>query len=458
MNIKGLQSIIIGVLLLAAAPMWAQANDPAQGEPAANGVDHPEDRMQTPPPVTGAAFPVAFAAQERSNLLEYGVAFTTAYSDNVLGGMAAHPVSDISYSVAPTVAIDATTPRLHWIGTYAPGFTFYQRTSARNESDHNASFDFQYRLSPHVTLGARDSFMKSSNVFNQPDFGTTGPVTGGAQIPNFSVIPPIADRLSNSGSADLTYQFALNGMIGASGTFTNLHYPNPSQVPGLFDSSSQGGSAFYSLRLSKMHYLGVTYQYQRLLAYPTSGQSETQTHAVLFFYTIYPSPHSSISFFGGPQYSDTLQPPVSPLNLRLPEARAWTPAAGGSMNWQGRLTTLAVSYSHLISGGGGLAAAVHMDSATASIRRQIHRSLSGSVSGSYAENKMIGNLFAGTYNGHSISGTAEVEQLVGSHLSVALGYTRLHQVYSGVTAIALNPDTNREFITISYRFSRPVGR
>ena len=300
MNMKRLQSIFIGVLLLAAVPSWSQANDPAQGEPAANGVDHPEDRMQTPPPVTGAAFPATFAAQERSNLLEYGVAFSTAYSDNVLGGMAPHPVSDISYWVAPTIAIDTTTPRLHWIGTYAPGFTFYQRTSARNESDHNASFDFQYRLSPHVTLGARDSFMKSSNVFNQPDFGTTGSVTGGAQIPNFSVIPPIADRLSNSGSADLTYQFALNGMIGASGTFTNLHYPNPSQVPGLFDSSSQGGSAFYSLRLSKMHYLGVTYQYQRLLAYPTAGQSETQTHAALLFYTIYPTSHSSISFFGGP--------------------------------------------------------------------------------------------------------------------------------------------------------------
>src|SRR5690348_9544338 len=111
---KRLQYIFIGVLVLAVTPLWSQAADPAQPGSGANVADHPEDRMQTPPPVTGAAFPAEFATQERSNLLEYGVAFTTAYSDNVLAGLAGHPVSDISYSIAPTIAIDATTPRLHW--------------------------------------------------------------------------------------------------------------------------------------------------------------------------------------------------------------------------------------------------------------------------------------------------------------------------------------------------------
>ncbi len=118
------------------------------------------------------------------------------------------------------------------------------------------------------------------------------------------MIAPIADRLSNFGNLAITYQFAANGMVGASGTFTNLHYPNPAQVPGLFDSSSQGGSAFYSLRVSKMHYIGVTYQYQRLLSFPTQGQNETQTQSMLFYYTLYPAVRFSISVFGGPQYAD----------------------------------------------------------------------------------------------------------------------------------------------------------
>jgi hypothetical protein len=448
--------ILFGLLMFVAFPAWSQVDSPSQGGVA--NVEHPEDRMQTPPPVTGAAFPSVLTGEERSNMLEYGVAFTTAYSDNLLAGLADHPVSDISYSVAPTFAIDAKTSRSHWVATYAPGFTFYQKTSAMNESDHYAVFDFQYRLSPHLTFSARDGFTKSSNVFNQPDFGTTGSVAGGAQVPNFSVIAPVADRLSNTGGADLTYQFALNGMIGASGTFMNLHYPNPSQVPGLSDAATQGGSAFYSLRLSKMHYLGVTYQYQRLLSYQTAGDVETQTHAVLFYYTVYPTSHSSISFFGGPQHANTIQPPLPPLNLVVPEAKSWTPAAGASASWQGRLTTFALSYSHVISGGGGLTSAVHMDSGATSIRRQIYRTISGSVSGAYTQNKIIGDMLAGANNGHSISGTAEVEQSLGQYLSLRLGYTRLHQSYAGVSAIALNPDTNREFIAIAYRFSRPLGR
>ena len=457
MIMKRLHYIFIEVLILAAAPVWSQTASSGQPGAVAGAVEYPEDRMQAPPPVTGTTFPTSFAGEEPSNLLEYGATFTTAYSDNVLAGLQENRVSDISYSIAPSIAIDVTRPRLHWIGTYAPGFTFYQRTGNLNEADHNGSFDFQYRLSPHLTFGARDTFTKGSNVFNQPDFAGTETASGGAQVPNSSVIPPIADRLSNLGNVDLTYQFALNGMIGGSGTFTNLHYPNPTQVPGLFDSSTQGGSAFYALRFSKKHYVGVRYQYQRLVSYLPEGLNETQTHAALFFYTVYPTPHASISFFGGPQHAETVQPLVPPLST-VSETRSWTPAAGGSVGWQGRETALALTYAHVIAGGGGLVGAVQMDSATSSIRRQLSKTLSGSLSAGYTQNNVIGDLLGGAYDGHSISGTAAVEQFLGRNLSVRIGYTRLHQTYAGVPAIALNPDTNREFISISYRFSRPLGR
>ncbi len=372
--------------------------------------------------------------------------------------MNGQPVSDVSYSVAPFIALDETTPRLHVVSTYAPGFTFYQRESSLNEADQNASINFQYRLSPHVTFSARDGFQKSSNVFNQPDLASAGAVSGGTQEANFSVIAPIADRLSNTGNVGITSQFAANGMVGASGTFTNLHYPDQAEVPGLSDSSSQAGSVFYSLRISKMHYIGVTYEYQRLLSYPTEGQNETQTHAILFFYTLYPTSRFSVSFFGGPQYSDTVQPPLPSLPIQLPAARAWTPAAGASLSWQARLTNIAVSYSHIISGGGGLIGAVHMDSASASVRQQMTRSLSGSLAGGYVQNDVLASALAGNINGHTVSGTASLQQEFGQHINLQLGYTRLHQDYSSVAVLAATPNTNREFVSISYQFSRPLGR
>lgn len=462
---KVLKKICVGLLLLPVATLWSQVDStPTQSAAAnsasssANNQDNSDSRMQTPPPVSGLSYPTSFSGGERSNYLRAGLTFTSAYTDNAIGSITGTPVSDVSYSIFPTLALDETTSRAHLLLTYAPGFTFYQRESALNQANQNASINFQYRLSPHVTFSAQDGFRKTSNVFNQPDPTSATIVSGGAQVPNFSVIAPIANQLSNFGNVGITYQFALNGMVGASGTFSNLHYPNQAEVPGLFDSSTQGGSAFYSLRLSKMHYIGATYQYQRLLAYPTEGQDETQMHAILFFYTLYATSRFSLSFFGGPQYSDTVQPPFPPLRLQLPASRAWTPAAGGSMSWQGRLTNVALSYSHIISSSGGLIGAVKMDSATASMRQQLARRLSGSVAGMYAQNNVLGSPLAGAMNGYTVSGTASLRQEFGQNINVQLGYTRLHQNYSGVAVLAATPNTNLESISISYQFTRPLGR
>jgi hypothetical protein len=458
-----LKNICVVLSMLIAAPLWSQVETlPAQPAPAYGPAettsDRGSDRMLTPPPVSGQTYPNEPSSEERSNYLRGGLTFTTAYTDNARGSVSGHPISDVSYSVAPFVALAETTTRIQSIFTYAPGFTFYRRDSSLNQADQNASIDFHYRLSPHVAFSVRDAFQKSSNVLNQPNPTSAEAVSGSIQQANSSIIAPIADVVRNAGNIGLSYQFTRNGMVGGSGTFSNLHYPNPAQVPGLYDSSSQAGSAFYSLRISKMHYVGATYQYQRLVSYPTNGLNETQTHALLFFYTLYPTTRFSISFFGGPQHSDTVQVPVPPLNLRIPEARAWTPAAGTSLSWQGRLTNVALSYSHIISGGGGLIGAVKADSASATVSQQITKNLSGFVGGLYAQNNVLGSPLAGASSGHSVSATAALQRQFLEHFNVQLGYTRLHQNYSSVAVIALTPDTNREFIALSYQFSRPIGR
>jgi hypothetical protein len=468
----------LGPALLVAMPVWCQqpasAPDPTMATPAnpAAGPDagsntssdngpvnsNSDDRMVSPPPVSGQSYPTSSVSQEHSNYLRGGLLFTTAYSDNAVGLVNGHPESDVSYSVAPTLAIDETTSRTHFLMTYAPGFTFYQHISSRNETDQNAAIDFQYRLSPHVTFAAHDGFQKSSSVFTQPDLGSAEAVSGGTEGGNFSVIAPVADHLTNAGNVGLTYQFALNEMVGASGTFTNLHYPNQSEVPGLFDAESQGGSAFYALRISKANYFGVAYQYQRLLSFPTQGTNEAQTHAVLLFYTVYPSSRFSISIFGGPQYAD-LGPQFSIAgSAPSPASQSWNPEAGGSLSWQGHTSNVAVSYAHMIAGGGGLIGPVRQDTGSVSIGQELSKTLSASVGGMYAQNDVLGAASLASNNGHTVSGTASLQQRFGQHLSVQLGYTRLHQDYSTVAVLAGAPDTNREFIALSYQFSRGLGR
>ena len=458
-------SVSVGLLLLAGAPLWSQQEDkPSMPAPAvsvgllgaSNDVsanpDPGQDRMLTPPPVSGGSFPVSSTSEERSNYLRGGVTFNTAYSDNVLGATSTTPVSDVSYSVWPTIALDETTSRLHAVLTYAPGFTFYERTTSRNEQDQNLSLALQCRLSPHVTVNLADGFQKSSSVFNQPDQGLAGAVSGTAQEANDSVIAPLADRLSNNGNAGITYQFAPNAMVGASGTFTNLHYPDPSQVPGLYDAASRGGSAFYSYRISQQHYVGVTYQYQELLSYPAEGTNETRTDAFLFFYTFYSAPRFSFSLFGGPQYYSAGTQFLSAAQPAIPASSAWTPSAGASVNWQSLHTGMAVSYARTVSGGGGLIGAVELDSANASLRQQLTRNLSASLAGGYANN---GVLSVASLGGHSISASAALQRQVGEHFNVQAGYTRLHQNYS---FLAANPDTNREWVAVSCQFFRPLGK
>src|SRR5579864_6685511 len=148
------RNLAFGLCLLACVPAWSQTDNTSSREPvpALVGVDsstptntndtapsHSDDRMLISPVVSGQAYPTSLGSGERSNYLRGGLSFTTAYTDNVLGTVNGTPVPDVSYSVFPTIALNETTSRMHTEFTYAPGFTFYQRVSARTEADQNAS-------------------------------------------------------------------------------------------------------------------------------------------------------------------------------------------------------------------------------------------------------------------------------------------------------------------------------
>jgi len=437
------------IAVLAAAPLWSQVAPSA--EPAASGPAPSDDqRMVTPAPVGGEGYSLAFSSEERGNYLRGGLTLLSAYNDNLFTGTNGRPTSDVSYTILPTIALDLFRSRVDGSLSYGPGFTFYQKETSHNEADQNLALNMRFRLSPHVSLSLRDSLQKTSNIFSQSILGSTS-VSASPQQPNDSVIAPLASVLRNTGTAQIEYQFSANAMVGAGGTFSNLHYPNPAQVPGLSDQSSKGGSAFYTARLSGRHYIGLTYQYQMLLASPNQIQNETQTHSVLLFYTVYLQPTLSISFFGGPQHSDTEQ-------KGLPPSRSWSPSTGVSAGWQGKRSSLAVTYSRTITDGGGLPGAVHAYTASAALRQQFTRNWSAGLGASYSNNKVLDSLISPNIGGHSISGNVTLQYALGQHLSVGVGYMRLHQSYSNIPAISTTPNRNQASVSLSYQFRRPLGR
>jgi hypothetical protein len=440
------KQVCLILALVVSIPAWSQVSTADGG--VGLGMT---DQMATPPPVNGDAYPTSVGSEKRSNYLSGGLNFITAYSDNVLGEITSTPVSDVSYSIYPTITIDKASPRLGFTSTYSPGFTLYQHTTSRNQTDQNLGLNFRYRLTPHVTATLQDYLLKTSNVFDQSGSLLAGGISG--SVPgSIGIIAPVADVLTNRANVELTDQFSRHAMIGAQGTFTNQDYLNSSEALGLYDSRASGGSAFYNYRLSRNQYIGATYQYSRILSYPTNAMSEIQTNTVFGFYTIYPKPTFSLSLLGGPQHFEISQPPV-------PAYGSTSPTLTASMGWQGRHTNVAASYSLAISGGGGLVGAFQSNSASVSARRQLARTWTAGGSVGYATVKNVtpSSFLSTLGGGQTIAATVSLQHQLSERFQVECGYNRLRQSYVGIPVISGFPNTNREYIRLSYQFRRPLG-
>jgi hypothetical protein len=438
------------LVLLAAVPAWSQV------QPAAVGDDAPaqdDQQMQTPPPVNNADYPIEVGTEARSNYLRGGLIYTTSYVDNLYVGDGGSAVAETIFTVLPTTSLDQTLPRQHISLTYSPGFTFYQPSSALNEVDQNLNAVYQYRLMPHMTLNAREDFQKSSTSYGSADSIDGGAVPGSLQPLTPGIIAPFAERLTNSASAQSSFQFSPVDMVGASGNLMKLDYPNQAEAAGLFDSNERGGGAFYNRRISPSQYMGLTYQYSWALTTPEGMESETtQTNTIQGFYTIYLRRELSMSISGGGQHYNVIQ-------ASLPSSGAWGPSIMASGGWQGQRFNVAAGFSREVTSGGGLLGVFQSNSGNANLRWQLVRTWTAGISGVYANNKSVTPLsFLYAEGGHSISGQATIQHALNKGLNINLEYDRLHENYGGIPAVSDNPNSDRVMISLAWQFERPLGR
>ena len=372
--------VCLSFALIAAIPGRSQVTIGGGAGPGYTDGLGSSGQMRTPPPVNGDGYPSACRREVRSNYLRLALMETTAYSDNVLGD-AFRPVSDISWLISPTITIDKTTSRQHLTLAYTPGFTIYQQTSVLNQASQFLNFGEAYRLTRHVTLSLQDSFHYTSNFLDQTD-PLAVDVNPVSTAPLYAIIAPVAGQIANGARAELTDQFSMNGMIGASGTFTDLHFLKSTENLGIYDSNSAGGSVFYNRRMSKRHYIGASYEHSETIAYPLNAKSTIQSDTFFLFYTLYLKPTLSFSFSGGPQHYTISQSPY-------PGYGAWSPTLTGSMGWQGRHTNFSATFSRVVGGGGGLVGAFESLYAGASGRWLFARDWSAGFVGTYLNNKNV---------------------------------------------------------------------
>jgi len=439
--------LILVLLLLGVAPLWSQVEPSASGGSTSTDDD---SRMTIPPPVSGEAFPTTGTAEERSNFLSGGLTFVAAYDDNVFAGGESTPISDRTYSILPTIMLDETTPRRHSSLSYSAGFIFYQPTTALNTVEQSAGLDFRYRFSPHTSIGVYDSFQQSSNVFSESSPLSGGLGGGETGTDGIIVIAPFASQYLNSANVVFSYQFGADGMIGGSGTSNVLNFPNLTQVPGLYNSTSEGGSGFYTRRLTGAQYIGVTYKYLNYSTNPVESSTVTQTASL--FYSTHLNKSLSFSVSAGPQYHDSSQGPGT-------ETQSWGPAVSANVGWRGEHTSFQAHYSRSVYGGGGLLGTYETDNVGGTAHWQMERTFSLGATGFYSRSKNAIPLeYLTSPGGDTITGTAFLEHGLGEHINAELGYARLHQNYNTVALISTEPDSDRVYLSITYQFTRPLGR
>jgi hypothetical protein len=251
---------------------------------------------------------------------------------------------------------------------------------------------------------------------------------------------------------DIHYQYSKNAMAGGTGSYSFLHYSSPTNSVTLSDSDVIEWTGFWNRRMSRSNYLGLQYQHAHITTKPV--KTSTDTDAVYGTYTFYLTNTVSASVLGGPQHYSS-EDSVSGL-----ATEAWSPAVQVSAGYQKPRTSIRAGYSHIVTGAGGLIGAYKANTADLAAHRQLSRSWALSADAMYATfSNVTPNIAAANPGGHTISGTITAEHRFTERLRMGLGYTRFHQSY-GVfgTGSQIFPDCNRVFASVSYEFSRLLGR
>ncbi len=406
--------------------------------------------MMIPPILGGGSFQSGLGEETQSNYVEGGIVFNAAYTDNVLAGSAVTPVSDSTFSIWPKIQLEHNTTRQSMSFLYNSGFTFYRRESVLDAVNQSAALNSEYRVSPHATIDVQDTFQQNSNVFNQPFALSDGTASGSTSLPTATVITPYADLYMNTANADLSYQFSSVGMIGGGATFALLDYPDPKQVPGLYNSRTGVGEGFYSHLLSRNQYIGGTYAYSTVST--PSANATTQLQTLSLFYSLKLRDEFSFSVSSGPEKSYITLP-------QAPSSSSWTPSVLADVAWEKSHAGVSIGYARAVTSGGGFLGEYNSNSANGGLHWQLSRDWTIDSAASYFISENVGSqLSSSNPGGHGVTGTASIERLISQNIRVQIGYSRLHESYGDIAAISGAPDTDREFISIAYEFKRALGR
>ena len=413
--------------------------------------DTSSDLPQIPALLGGKGTSSAFLSElSRSNYLRAGVNVGGTYDDNPLltaTGQAGQ-VSNTSESIFPNIMIEESSSRMRWTLGYAGGLTVNQKLTNQNQGSHSLNFDSQYRLSPHVSLRVAENFSLTTGFFDAAN-GAAG--VGGSGGPNASLITPLSTQRSSVTTVEANYHFALNDLVGASGSFYDLHFTNGPAGAQLLDSQTSAASAFWLHRILRGDWGGASYGFEQITY---SGGGETRVHSFFAMNTLSLSNRFTLTGFIGPEYSDNQG--LVPGAMQTTE---WSVAGGADAAWRNQHTSLSAGYSRSISDGGGVLGTVRLQNVHASFRRELVPGWAAAVNVVHGTNRALAPLSSTSATSVNLtSAGVSLERNVGKSIGLRVGYSHdfQEQLFPAPTPTQ-DAHRNRFFVTLSYQWAKPLG-
>lgn len=396
------------------------------------------------------------ANTELANTYTLGLSAGTHFDDNAVAGSRPRQW-DLAYDLLPLVEFTETRPRLRWLVSYSPGVDISQNLLYRRTFSQRLEGAFDWLVSPHGLLEAQEYFLISTNPFARLGNGAVSP--GPTIAPNEGPFIPSIRRTTTLTNALYSYRLTERSSFGIGGDFTLSKFddtPKKGPTTALINSQTATGRAYFSHQFSARESLGFQYGVQ-VLKFPRFD-ARTTTHTISVFDEIGISPHSTLSIYGGPQYSDTFNQVELNLGffvITIPvKAKQWSGAGGVIYNWTGDRFGATFDVSRGVSDGGGLVGAVELTSGRAELSWRLNQrwTLKSTFEGS-------NNTLLATQNKQSLlrySARAQVSQRLTQNLSMDWFYERLNQT----GGFATFPVGNHDLAGATLRFSvlRPIGR
>jgi hypothetical protein len=409
--------------------------------------------MGTAPVTTSAA---------SSNTLQYGATVSTMFDDNaLLPETPAKTETNLTSSFQPEVRMDID--RVRWKSSlyYGPSFTYSNKIDIYNSSAQIMGADVQYSFTKRLSLHARNAFALSSNPLETFQASMELPNAGILNSSNPSALGANVRTLTEQLQADLDYMVGPHTLVGVGGTFAILNYDSIASGLALTGNSVGSrvwsGNAFYSHQFTRRYSVGVQYSAQATSSDISTGQFSSLTHAIFGFLNISLSPAVHVSVFAGPQraeLNDNLVEATAPFSSHLAKL---TYAAGSTLQWQGEHNGLTATFVQRLgdaglSGGG----AVSMRNATLQIQHRITKQSSLSLSGNYVSNSQFDPLSLVPLT-DAVSAGLTITKVLTPRLTLSLSGLRQQFIGGGPVGFS-QPNHDVAAVSLSYSFSRPIGR